>query len=307
MTQFKNLIEATQYFSDKQTCIDYLTKMRWNGKITCAHCNHDKVYELKGANKRYKCAKCRKQFSAIKGTIFENSPIPLQKWFVSMYIISAHKKGISSCQLAKNLGVTQKTAWFMGQRIRYAAKMRTICKAEFDTIVECDETYVGGKMKNKHVSVRIKAHEENASHVDNKVCVMGYVERDGYLKLEVAKKTETLKEHVVRNVAPQAVVFTDGFIAYKGLDKVFEAHETVDHKSNEYVRGIVHTNNIECVFSHFKRMVLGTYHQISPKHLERYIDEFEFRYNSRKVKDAERFENLVSLVNTRLTYKSLIA
>ena len=149
MSKFTNLIEVSKFFEDKQVCLDYLTQMRWGGGVHCAFCGHDRVYELKGKNKRFKCAKCRKQFSAIRGTIFENTNIPLQKWFMAVYIISSHKKGISSVQLASDIGVTQKTAWFMAQRIRFALKVKSF-ENKIEGVFQADETYVGGKNKNRH-------------------------------------------------------------------------------------------------------------------------------------------------------------
>lgn len=304
---FNNLIEATQYFSDKQTCIDYLTKMRWsNGNVTCVFCNHTKVYQLKGANKRYKCASCRKQFSAIKGTIFENSPISLQKWFVAVYILTSHKKGISSCQLAKDISVTQKTAWFMGQRIRHALQTKSFSKPLMTAVVECDETYIGGKEKNKHKSKRIEGAQGRSGK--GKVAVFGMLERDGVVVAMKVKDTKkaTIQPIIEQHVVEGSKVMTDEWKAYKGLKKKFE-HEAVSHKAGIYVIGIAHTNTIEGFWSLLKRGVVGIYHQISAKHLDRYVDEFEFRYNSRKVSEAARFDNLLTLSNKRLTYKSLIA
>ena len=303
---FKNLIEATQYFSDKQTCIDYLTKMRWNGNVTCAHCNHDKVYELKGANKRYKCAKCRKQFSAIKGTIFENSLISLQKWFIAMYILSSHKKGISSCQLAKDLGVTQKTAWFMGQRIRYAAQTKSFTKPVMSTVIECDETDVGGKEKNKHKSKRIEGSQGRSGK--GKTALFGLLERDGVVVAMKVTNTqkETLQPLIEQYVCEGSTIMTDEWKAYQGLQKKFK-HGVVNHGAGIYVIDINHTNTIEGFWSLLKRGIIGIYHQVSPKHLDRYIDEFEYRYNSRKISETQRFDNILSLSNKRLTYKSLIA
>ncbi|MDQ2752192.1 MAG: IS1595 family transposase [Bacteroidota bacterium] len=301
---FKNLIEATQYFSDKQTCIDYLTKMRWNGNVTCAHCNHNKVYELKGANKRYKCAKCRKQFSAIKGTIFENSPISLQKWFIAMYILYSHKKGISSCQLAKDLGVTQKTAWFMGQRIRFAAQTKNFAKPVMSTVVECDETYVGGKEKNKHKSKRIEGSQGRSGK--GKTAVFGLLERNGVVVAMKVTNTQkdTLQPLIEQYVSEGSTIMTDEWLAYKGLQKKFK-HGVVNHGAGIYVIDINHTNTIEGFWSLLKRGIIGIYHQVSPKHLDRYVDEFEYRYNNRKLSESTRFENLLSLASKRLTYKNL--
>ncbi len=192
--------------------------MRWaDGNVTCTFCNHNKVYELKGANKRYKCAACRKQFSAIKGTIFENSPISLQKWFVAMYILSSHKKGISSCQLARDISVTQKTAWFMGQRIRYAAQTKSFSKPVMATIVECDETYVGGKEKNKHKSKRIEGSQGRSGK--GKTAVFGLIERNGIVVAMKVSNTqkETLQPLIEQYVSEGSTVMTDEWMAYKGL------------------------------------------------------------------------------------------
>ncbi|HNP24672.1 MAG TPA: IS1595 family transposase [Panacibacter sp.] len=302
---FKNLHEMITKMPDEETCRKYLADQRWkDGKAICPYCGHDKCYVIEGG-KRYKCGskECYKKFSVTVGTIFEASNIPLQKWFMAFFVVSAHKKGISSYQLGKDIGVTQKSAWFMIHRIREL--MRPKEATMLDTLVEVDETYVGGKMKNKHKSIRNKAHVDNVSHTQNKTGVMGYLQRDKELKLVIMDTEKTLKEQVKENVAPEAVIVTDGLNAYRGLDKDFEGHEIVNHMEDEYVRGLFHTNSVEGSFGLFKRMIYGIYHQTSKKHLHRYCDEFTYRYNSRKLKDADRFNISLSRVEGRLDYKTL--
>lgn len=302
---FKNLKQLIAKFQDEQTCRDFLVKQRWNGKPVCPYCGSDKSYIIEGG-KRFKCgnSECYKKYSVTVGSIFHASNIPLSTWFPAMYLIASHKKGISSCQLARDLGVTQKTAWFMLHRIRESLRDKE--SSLLSTMVEVDETYVGGKMKNKHKSVRVKAHLENLSHTDNKTGVMGMLEREGNLKMQLIDKSITLKKQVQANVAPESVILTDGLQAYVGLDKMFEGHETVDHKADEYVRGIFHTNGVEGSFGLFKRMIIGIYHSTSVKHLSRYCDEFVYRYNSRKITDGERFEITLSRIEGKLTYNQLV-
>lgn len=301
---FKNLLEIINHFSDKKVCIDYLTNIRWNGNITCAHCSHDKVYELKGANKRYKCASCRKQFSSTKGTIFENSPISLQKWFVAIYIMTEHKKGISSLQLSKDISVTQKTAWFMLQRIRFALATKSFDAPKMDTIVECDETYIGGKNKNRHASKKVKNAQGRS--VKDKAPVFGLVERNGRVVAMKVSNTTQAEIHPIINqyVAEGTKVMTDEWKAYKGLDKRF-THAIVKHGEGIYVVGDAHTNTIEGFWSLLKRGIIGIYHNVSVKHLDKYIDEFEFRYNNRESSNLERFDNMLSCASKRLTYCAL--
>jgi transposase-like protein len=301
---YNTLIEITKKFSDKETCVEYLTNIRWNGHVICAHCNHDKVYELKGKNKRFKCASCRKQFSATKGTIFENSPITLQKWFIAIYLMTSHKKGISSMQLAKDLGVCQKTAWFMLQRIRFAVETKSF---EMTSNVECDETYIGGKNKNRHASKRV-ANSQGRS-VKDKTPVFGLVERNGrVVAMKVTNTTKGIIQPIIENnVVKGANIFTDEWKAYKGLNKNF-SHSVVKHGQGEYVVENAHTNTIEGFWSLLKRGIIGIYHQVSSKHLDKYVDEFEFRYNTRQMSEFERVENMLSLgTQKRLTYKELIS
>lgn len=307
---FKNLIEATQYFSDVERCNEYLVKMRWDGNITCPHCQHDKVYELKGANKRWKCAKCRKQFSATKGTIFENSPIPLQKWFVAVYLITTHKKGISSLQLGRDISVTQKTAWFMLQRIRHAYGLNETADliGGEGVVVEVDETYIGGKVKNMSNRKRKAIYEakERGMEVDNKTGVMGYIERSGKLRLQVMKQEIAINEYVTGNIDKESVLMTDAHLAYRKVGRHYKFHGFTDHSSNEYVKDkVIHTNTLEGAFSLFDRMIIGIYHNVSPKHLPKYLSEHTFRYNNRKDTEDIKFQKMLSCVNTRLTYQQL--
>ena len=221
------------------------------------------------------------------------------------YLALSHKKGISSYQLAKDIGVAQKTAWFMLHRIRQLMKPNEDIK--LNGIVEVDEVYIGGRMKNKHKSVRAKHKDYNATHAGNKTGVMGLIERGSTLKVEVIDyEKQSLKEMVRNNVNPTATLVTDALFAYKGLDKEFAVHEVISHDRDEFVRGNFHTNSIEGFFSYLKRSIFGIYHQVSSKHLQRYCDENGYRYNNRRMTDPERFNASLQNIERRLDYKTLI-
>ncbi|MGA7720924.1 MAG: IS1595 family transposase [Ignavibacteriaceae bacterium] len=297
--KFRNLLEVQKCFPDEQSCIDYLIHTRWNDKPVCVHCGSDrKIYRINGG-KLLKCADCRKQFSVKIGTIFEDSALPLQKWFFAIYVFSAHKKGISSCQLGKDISVRQATAWHMLHRIRESMRPKTM-KAQLKNIVEADETYIGGK---KHKGKRGRGSE-------NKIPVFGMLERQGEVRTMPVEKvnSQTLKGIIRQNVSTDSTLMTDEWTAYNGLNNEFLKHEVVNHGRKEYVRGgSIHVNNIENFWSLLKRGILGIYHHVSPEHLSRYCDEFQFRYNSRKEEDKNRFTTMLECCEGRLMYKDLIA
>lgn len=315
---FRTINDVAIHFQDQKTCVEYLTQLRWNGKPTCAFCGHDHVYELKGKNVRYKCASCRKHFSAIKGTIFENSVIPLSKWFMAIFIMTTHRKGISSVQVGRDIGVTQKSAWFMMQRVRNAFKMQSFEKGkignsietdktgnEIPGIVEVDESYIGGKPANMHKNKREKIEKAGKQ---NKIAVAGAIQRGGEVRLQVIENTDhaNLIPFLVKNVFQGTKLMSDEHTAYSTMDRIFE-HQTIKHVLQEYVRGEVHTNTIENFWSLMKRGIYGTYHFITPKHAQNYFEEFAFRFNSRNITEAQRFDKMVSLCNHRITYKNLTA
>lgn len=302
--EFKTLAQLTEHFADKQTCIDYLTNLRWAGNVTCTFCGNEKVYELKGANKRFKCAKCRQQFSAIKGTIFENSPISLQTWFIAVYLLTSSKKGVSSVLLAEQLGVTQKTAWFMAHRIRFALKTKSF-DAPLDGTVQADETFMGGKNKNRHADKKVP--DSQGRSVKDKTPVLGVVDEEGEVRLQVIPNTQakTIKPIIHQMVKEGSILVTDEWQAYREMRKNY-LHVIINHKEGQYVANGFTTNRIEGFWSILKRGVYGIYHQVSPKHLHRYCDEFAYRYNSREAKAVERFEASIQDVHgCRLTYHQL--
>lgn len=305
---FKNLRELIATMPDEKTCRDYVAKQRWpDGVVVCPHCGFNKCYVIENGRK-YKCgsSKCYKKFSVTVGTIFEASNVPLNKWLTAAYLASAHKKGISSYQLARDIGVSQKTSWFMLHRIREA--MRTKEFKALQNIVEVDEVYMGGKVSNMSKTKRTKLRETGMT-MKTKTMVVGLIERDGNLRLIAAGKdtsANTIHPIVKGNVDKEAVIITDSSASYIGLDEHFTGHEVVNHAEQEYVRDRSHTNTIEGAFSHFKRSVYGVYHQISTKHLSRYCDETMFRYNLRKMGDAERFNFCLTKITGRLKWKSLV-
>lgn len=292
VTRFKNLAELTTYFPDDQSCREYLERMRWNGQPVCPHCGHDVAYKF-AAGTYYKCKACRKKFTVTVGTIFEDTKIPLRKWFIALYIFTSHKKGISSCQLAKDLGITQKSAWHMLHRIRYAFGITE--PLELTDTVEVDETYVGGKRKGKR-----------GRGAAGKTAVVGLVERKGKVYARPVNSIDkaTLQGVVRERVAPGARVVTDELASYTGLAKDYR-HDTIRHGDGVYVAGDVYTNTIEGYWSQLKRGIFGIYHQVGTKHLHRYCTEFSFRYNSRKSGEVARFNEVLTGCDGRLMFKTL--
>jgi transposase-like protein len=301
-SEFKNLREMMAAYSDEDKCRAYMEQMRWDGNPTCPFCGMHNPYKLKdGKTYRCKASTCRKDFTVTVGTVFENSKVKLSVWMAALYLCTGHKKGVSSHQLARDLGLTQKTAWFVEHRIRLLMGDPEPDVA-MDNVVEVDETYVGGKW-DKMTRARRKKHQESGK--DNKVAVMGLLERDGKAKLTVIGEN-TFKDVVRQNVAPSAVVITDAHKGYVGLNEEYQAHEAVNHLAQEFRRGIAYTNSVEGFFSVFKRTIFGTYHQVSPKHLHRYCAETSYRFNTRKMTDAARFQAVISNPQGRLKYQDLI-
>lgn len=298
------LLEAVRYFKDADVCVAFMMKVRWpDGIVKCPTCGSTEVTFLKNSrlwNCRTKHP--RRKFSIKVGTIFEDSPIGLDKWLPAMWLLVNCKNGISSYEVARDLGVTQKTAWFMLHRIRYAAQTGTFQKASGQ--VEIDETFIGGKARNMHVAQRKRRITGTGGK--DKTPVMGIVERGGRVRTVVLpdRKKKTLQGEVKKHVEAGSALYSDELLSYEGLAGEY-AHKVINH-AVQYVDGAVHTNTLENFWSLLKRGINGTYVSVEPFHLFRYLDEQAFRYNERELTDAERFEKtLAAIVGKRLTYGHL--
>lgn len=301
------LLEAVRYFSDLDRCEKYMRSLRWpTGRITCPECESANVGEIKTLG-LLRCRDCRRKIYTKRGTIFEDSPLGLDKWFVAVWAIANCKNGISSHELARALGVQQKTAWFMLHRIRKAMEVDE--GGKFSGPTEADTTYVGGRAENMHKAKRERVIKGRGSV--GKTPVHGIIQRksdDGPSQVRAIvlsrEDGDTLIGEIRRRVAPGAEVYTDEAIAYRGLARS-HAHEAIDH-SREYVVGNVHTNGMENFWALLKRSLGGTYVAVAPYHLTRYVAEQVFRFNARKGSDAERFRAVLgSVFNRRLTYRAL--
>lgn len=302
----KSLLAAVRYFSDPKVCFETMLTTKYpDGKITCPKCGGDKVGVIRSRSLlQCKAKECRKQFSVKVGTIFEDSPLGLDKWFVAVWCIANAKNGISSCELARALEVTQKTAWFMLHRVRLAMKTGTFRKLSGE--VEVDETFIGGRAKNMHKAKRAKTISGRGPV--GKAIVQGLLERGGEVRAQVVPRTDdiTLVDNVRRHVDGGANVYTDAAPAYNTVC-LTHLHQFVDHLTT-YVAGKVHTNGIENFWSLLKRSLKGTYVAVAPFHLERYVDEQAFRYNQRTSNDAGRFSRVLNAtLGKRLTYRVLTA
>lgn len=298
------------HFQDPEKARQYLEAQVWPNGPVCPHCGVEgDHYLLKGKSTRpglYKCADCREPFTVTVGTVFERSKIPLNKWLLAVYLLCSSKKGMSSHQLHRTLGVTYKTAWFMTHRIREAFETKGFDKlGGGGSIVEADETYWG---TSKEALAEQKKKGKKLAGGKHKMKIFSLVERGGNVRsfhVENVNAT-TLKAKLTENVRKDTRLMTDEAQFYKQTGKGFQSHEAVNHSEYEYSRGDVTTNSVEGYFSILKRGLIGTYHHVGEQHLFRYVNEFDFRYNNRKVSDVERADNaLKGIVGKRLTYRRI--
>jgi transposase-like protein len=301
----KSLQEAILYFSDQENCLNYLVARRpeWSDGVVCPTCGSKKVSFLKN-QLRWQCSARhpKRQFSVKVGTIFEDSPLGLDKWLPAMWLILNCKNGISSLEIHRALGVTQKTAWFMLHRIRLAQQGKQGGKLAGE--VEIDETFIGGKARNMHKSKRARVITGTGGK--DKTLVLGMLERGGNVRAMVVenRRKKELQSNVREHVEAGAAIFTDELLSYEGLEADYQ-HAIINH-AVEYVNDNVHTNGMENFWSLLKRGLHGTYISVEPFHLFRYIDEQAFRFNNRKMTDAERFDiGVREIVGKRLTYAEL--
>jgi transposase-like protein len=291
-----NLGELIAKYSSDDRCRAYLEALRWHEEVTCPRCGCNVVTRI-AKRPQFDCGLCHYHFSVTTGTVLNDTHLPLWKWFAATYMMIVAKKGVSANQLKRTLAVSYKTAWYLCHRIRKA--MEEACPEPLSGTVEIDETWIGGK--RRHVG---------SGYVGNKTMVMGAVQRDGAIRLRIeGRRDAPTMQGFVKDVCVDETerIYTDDHSAFFGLGDENTIHESVNHSAEEWVRGDVHTNSVEGVWSLFKRSVVGSYHQVSTKHLDRYLSEFEFRFNNRRNQFLFR-DTLVKLVESEaLPYAELTA
>ena len=315
MKPFHSLLQMIDTLHTEEDCREYLEDMRWHGEPVCPHCgsiskHHYKLTQNGEFKGLYKCKDCRERFTVRIGTMFEDSNLPLKKWFYAIFLFLSHKRGISSCQLARDIHVTQKTAWFMLHRIRQNIKDDD---TNFEDQTQVDETYVGGKTSAKHQRRKnynaAKIGKKNMGRsTETKVPVMGLLSKGKvYTQVIADTSAEVLQGIINRLVKKGSTVVSDGWKGYNDVKNNNYQHEVVIHSEGIYVnkKGF-HTNGIEGYWSHLKRMITGIYYVVSPKHLPKYCKEMEFRYNTRDISDGERFIQFLQQPTERLYYGELI-
>ena len=309
LAHFDSLFDLFDAFPDEQSCLDHLRAIRWRDGEFCPYCvakgkePGQKIYHFSD-RKTLKCGECRERFSIKVGTIFEDTKLPLRKWFAAIWMITNHPKGIASTTLAKDLKITQKSAWFVLHRLRHAARTPSF-NAPLKSEVQSDMTYIGGRQKNRHADKR----KGNTQGGADKEVLLGAVETDGELRIVHAEdhKGPTVQAIVQANVKLGATLVTDEGSEFKGLSWAYE-HVRVNHSKGEYKNADgFHTNTVESVWALLKRQIIGVHHWVSPKHLQRYANEMAWRFNRRDMKVTPRMNDLFACVEGRLRYRELIA
>ncbi len=305
--EINNLIQFEEAFPNELACINHFRAIRWPNGMSCVHCGSmERVYDLKMG--RHKCGDCKGKFTVRHDTIFGDSKLPLRTWYRAIFLMTSHKKGISSHQLGRDIGVTQKTAWFILHRVREATLM-TGYEEPLSGTIEADELFVGARAKWKHAD---KGTSKGSGYGDKKK-VLGLLQRGGDLRLMHMPQGDTQKTSPITamqralrsNIRPGSAVHTDEAPHYKWMGNMY-AHSLVKHTLGEYVRGDVTTNRIEGAFGHFKRAVHGVYHKVSDEHLDKYLQMFAWRWNRREMGEGGRVNDLLqSTKGRRLTYKRL--
>jgi transposase-like protein len=300
LTHFHSLFDLFEAFPDEQSCIDHLRSIRWRDGEFCPYCGAMRIYHFSD-RKTFKCGDCRERFSIKVGTIFQDTKLPLRKWFAAIWMITNHPKGIASTTIAKDLHITQKTGWFLLHRIRHAARTNSF-NAPLKGTVESDTTFVGGKNHNRHAKDRKPGQQGGLG----KEVVLGMVERDGELRAEhvTDNNAPTLRKSIRENVAPGSRIMSDGDASFRMPEY---KNEWVEHNKGEYVRGEAHTQTIDSVWALLKRQIIGVHHWVSAKHLQKYVNEMAWRFNRRDMKPEPRMNDIFSSVGGHLTYKVLIA
>lgn len=294
-----DMMELMERFGTEEKCRAILEELRWNDGIRCPRCNGVKTSRIH-ARDQFDCDTCRHQFSVTSGTIWHDTHLPLRKWFIAIYLTVESKKGMSANQMKRVLGVSYKTAWYLCHRIR--AAMTELDPTTLKGTVEVDETFIGGRIRGRG--------RGRGVYAQNKGIVIGVIQRGGKVRLQVIDRTDrkTLHGFIKEHTAPDTeVIITDDWRAYRGIGDHDTKHEVVNHSAKEYVRGDIHTNGIENVWSQLKRSVTGTYHKLSVKHLDAYLDELEWRFNNRDNPYLFR-DTLIKLLGSKnVEYQDLIA
>lgn len=303
-TNIKSIIDLIKTFPTEEACMLYLEQIIWKGIAVSPFDPTSKVYKCKGF--KYKCKNTGKYFNVLKGTMFENKKIELQKWFMAVWLVTGHKKGISSLQLAKDIDTTQKTAWFLLQRIRACFGIEN--NNELEGIVEADESFYGGKNKNRHANKKVK-NSQGRSFKD-KTPILGLIQRGGKMTAVVTANTkrESIQPIIKKFVAKGSALISDDWMGYYGLDTHYHQY-TIKHADKGYKHDYdasIHTNNIEGAWKILKNSLRDMYNHVSRKHLQMYVDEFVYRYNMRKFIDSDKFNWLIANSNVRTKYKDLI-
>ena len=303
-TKFNSLIQIADFFNSEEKCKAAIAQERWGDTVVCPYCGGTHCHQCKDG--RYICKGCQRKFSVTVGTIFENTKLSLRKWFMAMYLVSSTKKGVSSCQIARDLNITQKTAWFMLQKIRglYGQNDSNTLSDE----VEMDEMYLGGRETNKHESKRTEGTQGRSTKT--KTPIFGMLERDGNVVALKVENTQgaTLMPIVAQFVEEGSTTYTDEANIYSKLTENGYDHLFVNHSKREYVRANeIHTNGIEGFWAHFKRVVFSTYHCVSKDYLQRYIDEQVYRWNTREENASYRFHDMFNKAVKHFSYSEVLS